>query len=825
MGAGGAAATSRWCHALPTGPGPRRGVPGGVAARSLLRGGPGPRGAAGRDAPLLRRADDGQVALAVGAVDRHPGAGQPGEQPRCRVAVGVVRADRHQRDPGAGRGQERRVGVGAAVVRDLEDVGAQVDAAGEHACLGGRAQVAGEQDPHAALGHPHDQRQVVGLGGRRRDLRGRRQDLQRRAAHGPDVAGHQHLAPRAGPLGEGVEGGQPVVGRGQRAGGDRADVAALERTGQPAGVVGVEVGQQDQRQRVDAEPVEAAVDRADLGAGVDEHALPGSGGHDQPVALSHVTGDEDGSGRRPPVGRLAQRPAEHHETHRGSEGQGAQAPVPPEEEAEDEQHHGEQQRAAGARRPADRAVGQPGGDPGDGHQPPHRPAGQPGERVTGRRHHRAGEGGEQAEHRRGRHGRCGEEVGRQRDRADQPRQAGDERRGGQAGGRRHGHRVGDRARPAAAPQPARPARGEQHDGRRGADGEREAGVAGQAGVEQQQDGHRGRERRHRDPGAPGRQREQADRAHRGGPYDARAGPGQHDEAGQRDQRHQRLDAPVDGPAAQRREDAGQHDRDVRAGHRGQVGQAGAAEVLGENRVHRPRVPHDQPGQQPRRGVAEHPRRRVGQSVAQTAGELLHPRYRADGLGRPARREPGDHVLGRRRDRDGGAGTHLLTGQQVRPALLGCEDDHPGGQVHPAVAVLEDGDRGVECQARRRGGTDPPRVTVDLQDHRHRPLAGHLRQRRGRAGGAPDGGGPGRRGDRGQDGERHQDPRPVAGTEQDGRGEDRPGCHDRRHERRQRRGGQRDGPDRDGDRDEAEVHPRPPALRTAAHTRTRSARSA
>jgi hypothetical protein len=268
-------------------------------------------------------------------VDLHPGAGQPGEQPRRGVAVGVVRADRHQGDPGARRGEERRVGVGAAVVRDLEDVGAQVDAAREHPRLGGRAQVAGEQHPDAALGHPHDQGQVVGLGGRRRDLRWRREDLERRAAHRPDVAGQQQLAPRAGPLGERVEGGQPVVGRGQRAGGDRADLPALQCPGEPAGVVGVEVGQQHQRQPVDAQPVEAAVDRPDLRAGVDEHALPRPGGDHQPVALPDVAGDEDGRRRWPAVGRLAQRPAEHHQADRGGQRQDAEPPVAPEEQRAD----------------------------------------------------------------------------------------------------------------------------------------------------------------------------------------------------------------------------------------------------------------------------------------------------------------------------------------------------------------------------------------------------------------------------------------------------------------------------------------------------------
>jgi hypothetical protein len=65
------------------------------------------------------------------------------------VAVVVVGADRDQRHPGAGGGEEVRVDVGAAVVRHLEHVGVQVGAAGEDARLGPRAEVAGEQHPDA----------------------------------------------------------------------------------------------------------------------------------------------------------------------------------------------------------------------------------------------------------------------------------------------------------------------------------------------------------------------------------------------------------------------------------------------------------------------------------------------------------------------------------------------------------------------------------------------------------------------------------------------------------------------------------------------------
>jgi len=70
------------------------------------------------------------------------------------MAVGVVRTDRDKRHPRPGGLDEGGIGVGTAVVRHLEDVRPQVDAGGEDARLGRRAQVAGEQDAEPALGDP-----------------------------------------------------------------------------------------------------------------------------------------------------------------------------------------------------------------------------------------------------------------------------------------------------------------------------------------------------------------------------------------------------------------------------------------------------------------------------------------------------------------------------------------------------------------------------------------------------------------------------------------------------------------------------------------------
>jgi hypothetical protein len=210
------------------------------------------------------------------------------------VAVGVVSPDRDQAHPGAGCGQELRIGIGAAVVRHLEHVGGEVDVGAGQSSLCLTPEVAGEQRAHPVLGDPDHQRQVV-----RRHRPGRPpgigcEHLDLRAPDRAAIAGHQGGAGAAGPADECVDGGAAVVGRRERRRGDHAHRPARQCPGQPAGVVGVEMREQYQRQRVDAEPVEAAVHRADLGPGVDEDPLPLPGGDHQRVPLAHVAGDHHG---------------------------------------------------------------------------------------------------------------------------------------------------------------------------------------------------------------------------------------------------------------------------------------------------------------------------------------------------------------------------------------------------------------------------------------------------------------------------------------------------------------------------------------------------
>jgi hypothetical protein len=100
---------------------------------------------------------DRDVAVVVGAQQRHGEHSHLVQQTRRRMAVVVVQADAHHRDPRVCRREEVRVEVRRAVVRHLQDIGAQGCAGGEDRGLLGWRGVAGEQDADAVHGSAHDQ--------------------------------------------------------------------------------------------------------------------------------------------------------------------------------------------------------------------------------------------------------------------------------------------------------------------------------------------------------------------------------------------------------------------------------------------------------------------------------------------------------------------------------------------------------------------------------------------------------------------------------------------------------------------------------------------
>jgi hypothetical protein len=385
-------------------------------------------------------------------VDPHAVAREQPQGVGGRVAVVVVRADRDQGDPGSRGGEEVWVDVGAAVVRHLEDVGAHVDPAVEDAGLRLGAEVPGEEHPDAVHGHPGDDGQVVGRGPRGGDLRRRGEHLDGGVADAARLPGDDGLPAGAGAGREPVHGPSPVVGRGQGAGRDGVDVPARQRAGEPAGVVGVEVRQQDEPQPVDAEPGQTGVHARDVGSGVDEQALPRAGRDEQRIPLADVARHDDGGVRRPAADRLAQRPAEDHQPDEGGEGEWPQPPEVPEQRSGGNERQRQGERRGGAARPRADGVGDLRTALGDEDQPAHRPAGQPHQDV-GRR---AGQGGdqgrEQPEDGGRRDRRRGEQVRRQRDEADLAAERRDQRRGRQACRRAHRDGVGDQRREAPAAQ-------------------------------------------------------------------------------------------------------------------------------------------------------------------------------------------------------------------------------------------------------------------------------------------------------------------------------------------------------------------------------------
>ena len=370
-----------------------RALHGGRHATGPCQGHSSSRGAAGPgpahgDPPVARRAGDGQVALAIGAMHLHAVPHQVGQGAAGRVAVRVVGAHRDQRDPRAGCRQEPRIGVGAAVVRDLEHVGPDIDPPVEDAGLRLGAQVAGEEDPHAALGDPHEQAQVVGRGRRRGDLRRGRQHLDRGGADRAPVARNQRQAAGSGMTGQGVDAPDPVVGRREGAGRYLADAPAPQGSGQAGHVVGIEVRKQHEWHVVDGEPPQAPVLGGDVGTGVDQHRLVRTGRHDQRIPLPHVAGNHVRGRGRPAADHLPERPPEDDQTgNHGEEDQPGSRPSP----QQDGNREHQQREQDGTRRP-----GRPGGhgvrDPcrpvRHEHQPAHRPPGQPHQPVGQRRHER-----------------------------------------------------------------------------------------------------------------------------------------------------------------------------------------------------------------------------------------------------------------------------------------------------------------------------------------------------------------------------------------------------------------------------------------------------
>jgi hypothetical protein len=742
------------------------------------------------------------------------------------MAVPVVRPDRHQSDAGSRRSQKAAVGVAAAVVRHLEDVGPQVRTRRHDPRLGLRTEVAGEQHTHPVLGHPDDQGQVVGRGTGHRPPRLRREHLHGGGSHGVPLSGEEHLVDRARSADQRPDRCRALVVGGQRPGADHVDGPAVEHPGEPAGVVGVQVREQDQGQVVDVQPIQAPVHRRGIRPGVHEHSAARAHRDHQRVALADVAGDEHRAVRRPTAHHLAQRPADRRQPHRGGQRQPPGAAGPPQQHRGAQQPDRQEHGAPDPDRPRSHAVRDGGRALGQDDQPAHRPAGQPDHGVGRPRCHHGQDGGDQAEDRRRRDGGCREQVGGHRHQADHPGQGGDDRRGRDSGRGAHRDRLGDDRWASSGAQGTSPAGREQHD-RPGRDHrQRETRITGQRRLAQDEHGHRGAQGRQRRPGPPGGQCEQRDRTHHRRPQHARLRAGEHHEAGQHEDADHRLHPPVHRTAAQRPEDAREQDGHVGTGHRRQVGEPGPPELLLQHRVHGRGVPHDEAGEQAGGAGLQHPVRRAGQPVPDGARGFVQPAGAGQDLRRSARGQHRDDGAVPRRSH-AHPYAHGLTGPHTGPLVRRREHQHVVPQdVRASVVVQADHRRPHEEPGPGAVGQHPG-WCVDGQPHGDgAPVSGGERRRLARD--AADRRGAG--GDGGGREQRQQQSAAPGHPAPDDEGGDR-SPHRERGGRGNGQPGQGDAPDHGRHREQSQVDPAPavgargPAgdRRRRPHTVTRSAR--
>ena len=372
---------------------------------------------------------------------------------------------------------------------------------------------------------------------------------------------------------------------------------SAQRTGQPRHVVGVVVGEDQQRYLPDAEMVQAAVQRGRVGANVDDHGVARAGGQHQRVPLPDVTGD-----RNPAGGWPAQR-ADDQRSEQGDDAGGGHQPnrrwptkQPPQRQgaaAERRERGDGTQPPVGPGRRRHRPVGRVAGHGAD---PAGRNAAQPGQPASDRGCERRHDGGPDAEDRRRGHRRRCQQVRRHADQRHLPRQRHRERQRRHLGGQRH--RTGLRDRPGQPAGPVLPpARRQREQPGRGGYRQREPPGPRQPGVDEEQPDHGRQERRRPRTPTPDHDRQHRDRPHDRGPQHARLGPGQDDERGGGQQRHCGDGHPSDPHPPGQQQHRHRDDRDVGPGDGRQVGQAAHPQVGHQVVAETGGVAHDERGQQ------------------------------------------------------------------------------------------------------------------------------------------------------------------------------------------------------------------------------------
>jgi len=239
------------------------------------------------------------VTVDVGPPNRNPLPAQLGQQRRGRMAVIVSLPDRYHGDSGSYRTQKGRVGVGAAVMRDLEDVGPNIRTVGEYRVLGLDLGIAGQQDSKPTeLSHQHDGG-VVGIRARSRQSGDRAKNVD------TDPTDHEMSVQGGRVRDQSMLGQQRCHASGGRRGlaerrdHNLTDRPSVQRTRQTTNVVEVKVGQDQQVDPFDVKVAQAPVDGKRLGPDVDDNAGARPGVEHDRIALTDVAGDHQPARWRP----------------------------------------------------------------------------------------------------------------------------------------------------------------------------------------------------------------------------------------------------------------------------------------------------------------------------------------------------------------------------------------------------------------------------------------------------------------------------------------------------------------------------------------------
>ena len=433
------------------------------------------------------------------------------------MAVGVVHPHRRDRDPRLHRLEERRQLVPAAVVRNLQHVGPQVPPGGQEVRLRLRFDVAGEQQHQPGDLDTQDQGAVVGVGVRADVGPQRCEQLPAQPPESTDLAKRGTFDCHASC------GGLPsyVVDLASRLV-QRADLDRTHRATQhpreAVDVVGMQVGEQQHRDGADAEPTQAAVDRAGIGACVDHDCLPGTRPQRERVPLPDVTDAEDPVRGRP-SGTGDPHPDQRQ--HRAREASRQRPPrcAPGESRDHDKADRGQQHGAGRAPGPAEMGTRDRRADARDLDQPGGGQVGEPGQRLgQGQAERRHQGGGDSGQGRRGDRG-DGEQVGRDRQRAEVPRDRHDDGTTEDLCGSGYGEGCGQPQRQVPV-QGARPGRREHEQPRGGQDRQRETRGGGEPRVDKHESQDGSRQGREGAAAAPGQQANQPDQTHGGSAQDA-----------------------------------------------------------------------------------------------------------------------------------------------------------------------------------------------------------------------------------------------------------------------------------------------------------------